>query len=620
MHVFGLATDVGQGRGSGTFTLDYADGSSQQVTVALQDWGYPGGETADHHIGIGPIPYRYNTQGRDGAPVPFHIYHAVVPIAAAQQLESITFPSTTTPPTGGSYPFAALYVMGLTFETAGGQFVAANLAGTEDEDTTAPVTTAQADEQPDGSVRVTLNATDEEGGSGVARTSYRLDGGGESTPYSEPFTVSAPGDHTVEYWSVDAAGNEEAAKSIEFTIEEPTDPDAPSVEGFADPSSGAAPLLVQFSATGLDPQGGLLTYEWDFGDGGGSFNQSPQHTYTAPGTYTARVTATDPQGKTGTDTVEVVVTAQGNQAPTVRATSDPRSGAAPLRVSFSALASDPDGPASDLTYLWDFDDGGVNGFGRNAHHTYMEPGTYTATVTVTDRHGAFDTAEVVVTVADPPGNIPPTVTAAAAPRSGTAPLRVSFTSAATDPDGDQVSTVWDFGDGVRAGGADIAHTYTAPGTYTATVTVRDPGGLTDTDSVQITVTGSSGQGAAPQGSPPGDGGTVEATSAPRVRAPKAMKARQVIRRGVRLKISCEQSCRARSVLRISGERIGASKRLQIGAGVTRTLVARLKGNVRRNLLAAMRQAGVKRVTITAITTITTDDVSRAFPVKITLRR
>ena len=78
-------------------------------------------------------------------------------------------------------------------------------------------------------------------------------------------------------------------------------------EAFADPSTGAAPLLVQFSATGLDPQGGPLIYEWDFGDGGGSFSQSPEHTYVEPGTYTATVTVTDPQGKTGTDSVDVVV-------------------------------------------------------------------------------------------------------------------------------------------------------------------------------------------------------------------------------------------------------------------------------------------------------------------------
>jgi hypothetical protein len=87
-----------------------------------------------------------------------------------------------------------------------------------------------------------------------------------------------------------------------------------------------------------------------------------------------------------------------------------------------------------------------------------------------------------------------------------------------------------------------------------------------------------------------------------------------------MSVGCEEACRARSVLRITGERVGASKRLQIDAGESRTLVARLSRNVRRNLLAAMRQAGLKRVTLTAITTVTTDEGSRAFPVRVTLKR
>jgi hypothetical protein len=94
----------------------------------------------------------------------------------------------------------------------------------------------------------------------------------------------------------------------------------------------------------------------------------------------------------------------------------------------------------------------------------------------------------------------------------------------------------------------------------------------------------------------------------------------VIKRGLRLAVGCEEACRARSVLRISGKRVGASRRLQIDAGESRTLVARLSRNVRRNLLAAMRQAGLKRVTLTAITTIATDEGSRAFPVRVTLKR
>ena len=284
----------------------------------------------------------------------------------------------------------------------------------------------------------------------------------------------------------------------------------------------------------------------------------------------------------------------------MRATADRRRGAAPLRVAFSAQATDPDGPTGEITYLWDFGDGGANAFGRNAEHTYREPGSYTATVTATDGDGAFDTAEVEIVVEDPAGNHAPEVRIAAAPRSGTAPLRVQFTSSASDPDGDRLTTpVWDFGDGGRAAGDSYAWTYTRPGTYTATVTVRDPAGLRDTDSVVITV--------------------GEQAARPRIRAPKTQNVRKVLRRGLRLRVTCVEACRARSVLRLSGERVGASKRLRIATGATRTVVVRLDRVVRRNLVAAMRQAGMKRITATAITTVATD-VKRTYPVRVTLRR
>ena len=120
----------------------------------------------------------------------------------------------------------------------------------------------------------------------------------------------------------------------------------------------------QFSASGHDPQNGPLIYEWDFGDGGGSFNQSREHTYTEAGTYTATVTVTDPQGKTGTDTVEVVVSPEGNEAPIVRAIADPRSGDRAARRRVQRAGDRPDGDSDEILYWWDFGDGGADAFGR----------------------------------------------------------------------------------------------------------------------------------------------------------------------------------------------------------------------------------------------------------------
>jgi plastocyanin len=189
---------------------------------------------------------------------------------------------------------------------------------------------------------------------------------------------------------------------------------------------------------------------------------------------------------------------------------------------------------------------------------------------------------------------------------------------------------------VSAGGGSAPGSFkvSAPGDHTVEYRSTDVAGNEEqTKSVTFSIAsgGTGGQppsGGTPPtggGTPPPGGGTGGGTGdgagpAVRVKAPRSLSVRRVIRRGLRLRVSCEETCRARSVLRLSGERVGASKRLRISAGRTRTLVIRLKPAVRRNLVKAMRQARMRRVTVTAITTIATADMTRAFPVRVTLRR
>ncbi|WP_081686370.1 ThuA domain-containing protein [Candidatus Solirubrobacter pratensis] len=89
-------------------------------------------------------------------------------------------------------------------------------------------------------------------------------------------------------------------------------------------------------------------------------------------------------------------------SPDVQVTPTPATGAAPLNVKFETTATDPDGPATDLTYAWDF---GVPGITTDTStledptYTYVNPGTYNATLTVTDKQGGKTdrTIPVVVT-------------------------------------------------------------------------------------------------------------------------------------------------------------------------------------------------------------------------------
>jgi PKD repeat protein len=91
----------------------------------------------------------------------------------------------------------------------------------------------------------------------------------------------------------------------------------------------------------------------------------------------------------------------------------------------------------------------------------------------------------------PTNNQPPVAAASSTtPTSGTAPLVVTFSANGSyDADGTIVSYTWNFGDGTANGsGSTVAHTYTAAGNYTATLTVVDNAGLSATASVVVQVT------------------------------------------------------------------------------------------------------------------------------------
>ncbi|GAB3884662.1 hypothetical protein GCM10029964_046030 [Kibdelosporangium lantanae] len=86
------------------------------------------------------------------------------------------------------------------------------------------------------------------------------------------------------------------------------------------------------------------------------------------------------------------------------------------------------------------------------------------------------------------GGRPPVAAASANKTSGTAPLAVTFSSAGTsDPDGGTLTYAWTFGDGGTSNAANPSHTYTANGTYTATLKVTDSTNLSSTASVIINV-------------------------------------------------------------------------------------------------------------------------------------
>ncbi len=115
-----------------------------------------------------------------------------------------------------------------------------------------------------------------------------------------------------------------------------------------------------------------VTYAWNFGDGTTGTGANPHHTYAAPGTYTATVTAANSLGsETASTTVQVrdvaiAGLAASNDGPTTLGSSTA------LRATISG--------GTRVAYAWNFGDG-TTGTGTSPSHTYAAPGTYTATVT-----------------------------------------------------------------------------------------------------------------------------------------------------------------------------------------------------------------------------------------------
>ncbi len=90
--------------------------------------------------------------------------------------------------------------------------------------------------------------------------------------------------------------------------------DAPTAVIEASTLRGAAPLTVQFDARGsTDPDGEVVSWRWDFGDGATGRGELILHGYQTPGRYEVALTVFDEQGEPGRATVGVEVVEEGEE-------------------------------------------------------------------------------------------------------------------------------------------------------------------------------------------------------------------------------------------------------------------------------------------------------------------
>lgn len=192
---------------------------------------------------------------------------------------------------------------------------------------------------------------------------------------------------------------------------------------------------------------GASTYEWDFGDGTGSFSAQPQHIYTSEGGFIIRLIAITGAGCR--DTTYSALDVWDLPAADIALSVD--TGCGPLEVAFTNNSM-----GEGLSYAWEF--GGFSGSADQFPSPFTFPPnateavTYTVSLTATNVCGS-DLVSLPVTVIPPP-------TALFGPNLNEyCPFaEVPFGNASY---GEPTSFQWDFGDGATstAPGPTVTHAY-----------------------------------------------------------------------------------------------------------------------------------------------------------------
>jgi len=264
-------------------------------------------------------------------------------------------------------------------------------------------------------------------------------------------------------------------------------PQLPPIASFTyTPTYPEANQIVTFNASAsYDPDGSIVSYTWDFGDGAPPITENDPityHTYTSYGDYTVKLTVTDNDGLTG----QTETTIHVSQHPVASFTFTPPDPLVHEIVTFNASASTPDG-GTIISYTWDFGDGNVtitnNPIITHAYETY---GTFTVTLNVTDSEGKWDTTSQQITVTKTP--VADFWWTPYYPQRGET---VTFDASASTPDGGIIiSYAWNFGDGtpvIVETNPITTHVYASVGNYTVTLNVTDSEGRWDIETHTITV-------------------------------------------------------------------------------------------------------------------------------------
>jgi PKD repeat protein len=235
--------------------------------------------------------------------------------------------------------------------------------------------------------------------------------------------------------SVAIATNYMPPDCYSFTIESAPDTPVSDPKG---PYTGTEGVPIVYDGNGsYDPDGSIVAYEWDFGDGNTATGKTPTHTYAQNGTYTVALRVTDNDGATNTSTTTATI---ADTEPVADFSATPTSGPGPLTVAFTDASTSHDGIE---TWSWDFDsDGETDSTEQNPTHVYAEEGVYAVSLTVTESDEDSDTRTRVEYITVTKINNAPNTPAVPSPSDSATdvPIDAALSWTGGDPDAEDTVT------------------------------------------------------------------------------------------------------------------------------------------------------------------------------------
>lgn len=223
---------------------------------------------------------------------------------------------------------------------------------------------------------------------------------------------------------------------------------------------------LSFTANGV-----ISSWQWNFGDGSTSVQQSPLHTYGAAGTYQVTLIVFNSFGCSDTIILPVIV----NALVIADFISDTVCAGSPMH--FSDLSHTGIGTI-DLWY-WSFGDG-YSSIDQNPIHVYALDGVYTVTLIVTASFGITDTVSYQVYVLESPdANFNFTEVCFGNP--------TEFFDQSTGTNSPVVGWEWNLGDGNSSVQPTIQHYYNQSGQWQVQLISTNSIGCSDTISKPVNV-------------------------------------------------------------------------------------------------------------------------------------